>query len=149
MLTSLSSGISTVQTILFRIWKSVPSHPSRVATIAARDRKGVSFSSLELLIPIGSTNAFPFFNDLISFCLCLAWEDRNISLYTVFPWFCFHFYWMQIFIPLGLWRFLLGQVYGSPLKIASDLLVVARSLICLFLFLTFHWLIFVTCLALV
>ena len=101
MLTSLSPGISTAQTILFRIWKSMPTHPSRVAMIAARDKKGVSFSSLELLIPMGSTNAFLLFNDLISFCFNLPWADRNISLYTVFPWFCFHFYRMQIFIPLG------------------------------------------------
>ena len=61
----------------------------------------VSFSNLEQLIPMGSTNVFLLFNHLISLCFCLAWVDRNISLYTVFPWFCFHFYRMQISIPLG------------------------------------------------
>ena len=51
--------------------------------------------------PHGSTNVFLSFNHLMSFCFCLAWADRNISLYTVFPWFCFHFYHMQFSIPLG------------------------------------------------
>ena len=37
--------------------------------------------------------------------------DRNISLYTVFPWFCFHFYHMQISIPLGS---LAGSLAVSP-----------------------------------
>ena len=101
MLTSLSPGISTALTILFQILQFVPSHPSPVAMIATRDRKGVSFSNLEQLLPRGSTNVFLLFNHLISFCFCLAWADRNISLYTVFPWFCFHFYRMQISIPLG------------------------------------------------
>ena len=84
-----------------RILKFASSHPSPVAMIAARDRKGVSFSNLEQFFPMGSTNGFLLFNHLISFCFCLAWADRNISLYTVFPWFCFHFYRLQIPIPLG------------------------------------------------
>ena len=101
MLTTMSPFILTALIILFQILKFVPSHPSPVAMIDARDRKGVSFSNLEQLIPMGSMKVFLLFNHLISFCFCLAWVNRNISLYTVFPWFCFHFYHMQLSVCLG------------------------------------------------
>ena len=147
MLTSLLLFVSTAQTILFREWKSAPSHPSRVALIAARDREGVSFSSLELLIPVGSTNVFLLFNDLTRFCFCLAWKIETLA-YTLFSLgFVFIFTECTFLFPWGLWRFLPWPVYWWPLKIASDSLVVARSLIHLFLSLTFHSLNFITWLA--
>ena len=67
------------------------------------------------------------------FFFCLAWVDRNINLYTVFPWFCFHFHRMQISTPLGSLAVSLLPVYWSLLKITSDLLVVARSLMFVFI----------------
>ena len=105
--------------------KFVPSHSSPVAMIPVRDRKGVSFSNLELLIPMGSTNVFLLFNHIISFCFCLAWADRNISLYAFFSW--------KFLFPWVRWRFLPGPVYWSLLKIASDFLVVVRSLMFVFI----------------
>ena len=129
MLTSLSPGISTAQSILFRIWKSVPSHPSLVAMIAARSKKGVSFSSLELLITMGSTKVFLLSNDLISFCSYLARAERNINLYTVFLWFCFHFYRMQIFIPLGSLAVSPRASLVITVQNSKDFLVIAMSLI--------------------